>query len=777
MARWPGAEAVYQTADLFRQRCLIEGKSLLWPDQPAWTIENVDALIGALTTDPGPSEATFIDKLNVQLANEPDDVLRVAADVLTLYYLYPSRPSVKATTKLARIQTILDWRPDALALADPNRQRLNTAFAEGIGAAGPSYVVNIPWHLVFFLAFARGVLQGDSEPGDAGSCQRLIAAIAQQPNRWVQARQVLLHLLFPDQFERIASEEHKRKIVEAFRRDAGGEQDLDDALANIRQALADRLDRTEIDFYQPDIRNQWDAESIEGSSPVPPPSEPHHRDDPAVFKALIEEFYPDSSTKLACLRQLAASIRAAHVISPESWGISLRKSDPAPKLNVGRIQTLCLRRDQLDVWVDRESAGDDLWVRIQEELELSILWGGTAPRSMPIAFGFALPGSDVVETLPILRPIHLALVERAATAQRRTNFNAIHCSGMVEYLRQELAEDIPDPEYGTEATPDREPAGTNALEPSYSEPSFSEIVALVAGQGLRLDERTLRRYHLALKTRGFVILSGLSGSGKTWLAEVYAGVVGARHAIVPVAPNWTTNEDLLGYQNPLTNLYHDTAFGRFLREAAAAWRRAEAAGQTAQPYHVVLDEMNLASVEYYFAKFLSAMETRARAGSAALEFGPNDTVELTPNLKVIGTVNFDETTRGFANKIYDRAQLVEIEARREDIAAHLAGRPYQVDLLRIWDDLHHVAPFTFRVLDEIAAYVTGGAALGVPWEEALDEQLLHKVLPKINGADPAVGTALATFVGRTAGRFPLSHARATEMLKGFELHGFASYFR
>src|SRR5207248_274214 len=148
---------------------------------------------------------------------------------------------------------------------------------------------------------------------------------------------------------------------------------------------------------------------------------------------------------------------------------------------------------------------------------------------------------------------------------------------------------------------------------------------------------TFRRYHLSLNSRrGFVILAGVSGTGKTWLAEAYARAVGGRLLVVPVAPNWTTNEDLLGYRNPLDQQYYDTDFSQFLREAAAAY---ETRGPSARPYHLILDEMNLARVEYYFAKFLSAMEQRARSSEARIELAPDVTVALPPNLYVIGTVN------------------------------------------------------------------------------------------------------------------------------------------
>jgi hypothetical protein len=92
-----------------------------------------------------------------------------------------------------------------------------------------------------------------------------------------------------------------------------------------------------------------------------------------------------------------------------------------------------------------------------------------------------------------------------------------------------------------------EPAASNAK--GYEEPALDEIVDSIQND-LRVSARTIRRYHLALRSRGFVILSGVSGTGKTWLAEQYARAVGAQYLVVAVAPNWTTNEDLLGFTDP-----------------------------------------------------------------------------------------------------------------------------------------------------------------------------------------------------------------------------------
>ena len=310
----------------------------------------------------------------------------------------------------------------------------------------------------------------------------------------------------------------------------------------------------------------------------------------------------------------------------------------------------------------------------------------------------------------------------------------------------------------------------------YEEPDFDAITDAILEQGMALTRRTIRRYHLSLKSRGFVVLSGVSGTGKTWLAQSYARAVGARFLVVPVAPNWTTNEDLLGYRSPLDGEYRDTPFSLFLRDAGTEWESARLENRPAQPYHVILDEMNLARVEYYFAKFLSAMELRQREGQVEVELAPDDVITVGPNLFFVGTVNIDETTHLFADKVFDRAQLVELEVDRAALETHVGEQPYADALLAFWDVLRDVAPFAYRIADEIGVYVSQAEQLGVTWREALDEQVFQKLLPKLKGADPRVGGALERFIDLTGDDFPLSRRKAEAMRESFVQHGFSSYF-
>ena len=104
-----------------------------------------------------------------------------------------------------------------------------------------------------------------------------------------------------------------------------------------------------------------------------------------------------------------------------------------------------------------------------------------------------------------------------------------------------------------------------------------------------------------VQTNDLIILAGESGSGKTNLVKSFAKAIGGKSFIIPVKPNWTSAEDLLGYYNPLEKKYLSTPFLEALLEAK---------NNPEVPYFICLDEMNLARVEYYFADFLSLLEER-----------------------------------------------------------------------------------------------------------------------------------------------------------------------
>ncbi|MCX2781095.1 McrB family protein [Microbulbifer thermotolerans] len=149
-------------------------------------------------------------------------------------------------------------------------------------------------------------------------------------------------------------------------------------------------------------------------------------------------------------------------------------------------------------------------------------------------------------------------------------------------------------------------AGHDFVDVFDADPSkaVSYIQAFMKNKHIVYRRKILEDFYALVTTNDLVILAGDSGSGKTNLVKSFAEAVGGKSIIIPVKPNWTSAEDLLGYYNPLEQKYLTTPFLDALFEAAR---------NPSIPYFICLDEMNLARVEYYFADFLSLLEDRTKA--------------------------------------------------------------------------------------------------------------------------------------------------------------------
>lgn len=133
--------------------------------------------------------------------------------------------------------------------------------------------------------------------------------------------------------------------------------------------------------------------------------------------------------------------------------------------------------------------------------------------------------------------------------------------------------------------------------------AIAHIQAFLHARGIYYRQALLKDFLALLRTQDLIVLAGDSGSGKTYLVKSFAQAIGGKAIVIPVKPNWTSTEDLLGYYNPLEKRYITTQFLDALIEAA---------NNPQVPYLICLDEMNLARVEYYFADFLSLLEERSK---------------------------------------------------------------------------------------------------------------------------------------------------------------------
>ncbi len=191
-------------------------------------------------------------------------------------------------------------------------------------------------------------------------------------------------------------------------------------------------------------------------------------------------------------------------------------------------------------------------------------------------------------------------------------------------------------------------------------------------QGLSFPSRAIKSFHTSLKVQdisALAILAGISGTGKSELPRQYANFIGAQFLMLPVQPRWDSPQDLLGFYNYVEQKYKPTDLMRGLYQ----FNHQEALQN--RLVIVLLDEMNLARVEYYFSEFLSKLETR-RSQNTYLDIDvgslplPEEErrVKLPEQFLFVGTMNEDETTQSLSDKVLDRANVLTF------------GKPYQLQL-------------------------------------------------------------------------------------------------
>jgi len=309
----------------------------------------------------------------------------------------------------------------------------------------------------------------------------------------------------------------------------------------------------------------------------------------------------------------------------------------------------------------------------------------------------------------------------------------------------------------------------------------------------------LRSYLTALRTKPFMLLAGISGTGKSRIVRKLAQATTTQKynndedrwkdnrpenfELIQVKPNWHNSMDVVGFYSNISKKYEFTPFVEFV---VKAWQHQET------PYFLCLDEMNLAPVEEYFAEFLSAIESRSTDENGNYITDPiikpfkkygkevceamlkhllgeahhtetNPLAEqftekgltLPPNLMVMGTVNMDETTFSFSRKVLDRAMSVEMN--EVDYDKFLSGESEQMPLLTDMNELlvnrpQKAAEVTEEIeSDKVIAYLKDVNTLmeGTPFKlgyRAANEAMLYvAACKKFAGSNYVLAKALDEF--------------------------------
>ncbi len=320
--------------------------------------------------------------------------------------------------------------------------------------------------------------------------------------------------------------------------------------------------------------------------------------------------------------------------------------------------------------------------------------------------------------------------------------------------------------------------------------AVANLILAIEQTGFNFEPWQIACYITALRTKPFLILAGVSGSGKSQLPKLIATATGGYSELIPVRPDWTDSSDVLGY----VQLQGRLRPGPLLRLAEEAARNED------KHFSCIIDEMNLARVEHYFAEILSRIEEcRSNGGasgrlltqSLAEEDKSWETVSLPSNLALIGTVNMDESSHGFSRKVLDRAFTLEFSEidlanwenrTNADVkAAHWPSSAWQprstqlatltglsdgereqirsvvdtlVDLNKLLN--HAQLQLAYRSRDEIALFILHANDLADSFVtrtgmkvDPLDLALQMKVLPRIAGGSGSIRRLVLAMLGWT----------------------------
>ena len=293
--------------------------------------------------------------------------------------------------------------------------------------------------------------------------------------------------------------------------------------------------------------------------------------------------------------------------------------------------------------------------------------------------------------------------------------------------------------------------------------SFCQDFRNYAANKLKLyyDIEDIRRFVSGLAVSKLVILQGMSGTGKTSLAHAFGSFTDNSSTVIPVQPMWKERTDLIGYYNEFTKRFNETLLLEKMYEA----------NYSADMYITVLDEMNIARVEYYFAEFLSLLELPnpdERFLDVVSDKWENDPkqfeggrIKLPDNMWFIGTANNDDSTFAISDKVYDRAMILNLDTKCERfIAPKTEKKPISAEQFKALAEKavkeygvskrnaqrleefdrylirHFHITFGNRIMKQIRTYIPVYVACGGAELTALDDILAKKVIRKLETQNP-----------------------------------------
>jgi 5-methylcytosine-specific restriction protein B len=322
---------IYDTAQRWKKECLLEEKSLLWPSDNIWTRSNLEAFKACFIDNMDESDNDFETKFKRQLENQSVEIIQLACELLLVYFLFPLHVTGKKKKNL--LTTIASWREIDIDFPPQILKALET----GIGGTGPAYNTRRPFELKFIALtalslFEKPINEREQILNNHESFRNLLDNIKQDEKP--QSRHILLHLLFPERYERIASTNHKEQIAETFSGMLGESipDDLDDQIYIIRNELQNLLDNQDLDFYREPLQICWYKTDEENSL------NPLHA---LEIKKQIVLYGPPGTGKTFEAKEVAKQL--IHRVALRKWNAdkyfnNLKKVEAAVENRIRRVQ-------------------------------------------------------------------------------------------------------------------------------------------------------------------------------------------------------------------------------------------------------------------------------------------------------------------------------------------------------------------------------------------------------------------------------------------------------
>ena len=741
-----GTEPVYAAAAQWVDRALRTDDSLFTPNKPVWSSRWLRELRDRYLEQPDESGDDFYTKLKRQLAGSPAEVYQLMAEVLYVHFLIVWHGSMGAAKKESQIRQVLAWSNQQI----PVPQNLVAGLTPGIARPGGAFFVSRPSQVGFLIEFAEQWKQqtsqhqtqlltdpwGFKEFVHFDPTSKLFDKSKGDGTYRIQ-RTAVLHLVFPETFEKILSITQKDYITETFAEMVTEpDQDLDRQLVQIRRGLESQLGRA-FDFYDDSVRAKWD-----------PP-----------FKSKWDKFVrqaqayvntgqlnsQENDYKIEIAKKFVAA-RGAVLTEIDGWAGLVKSGITGNLVHPIRLAKL---RD----WVDQSPdvslpALQELWKQddssISERIRAfakrfpksAIDSGGAGTRMNVVSF--FLMGLDVEKYPPFRITLFDNAYDRTGFSKPPKNADEAmlyeHALSFLDLFIEEAAQrglalrhrlDAQSVtwaimENGPSDPPGNGPNGQNGLEK--------------LSQELLLPYKYLQKIDTLLKEKSQVIFQGPPGTGKTYVAQKLAACLAGseeRVTLVQFHPSYAYEDFVQGFRPTLTGGGQP---GFKLTDGPLLTAAKQARDEEDENHFLVIDEINRGNLNKVLGELYFLLEYRDRKMRLQYQAEDDEEFSLPENLYIIGTMNTADRSIALVDlALRRRFHFVEFHPDHEPIKSLLRrwldknapGMEWVADIVeqanrKLADDRHvAIGPSYFMVKNG----VLDKAAVERIWE--------HNVLPYI----------------------------------------------